>query len=488
MTQLNEQARTVNAFGTRLLSLLDRGDASSSSSNLFLSPPSIVAALSLALAAAEPGSECEKQLREALAPSSCASAEEALASVAALLSSAVAASSTSSSSSPSSSSPAPSPIVEAANSVWCAGGYEFSEDYLSRLEPFKAEARSLSEGGAKAINSWVSAKTRGKISAIVDETTAAAATAILVNALYFKGQWRQKFDPRASGPGDFEVSKEEKKKIKAHFMNKTFKRGSGAKVFKKAGAVSLAVKLPYASSSSSSSSTDDGDAGGGESGGERDLFEAVFALPEPGVPFADALAALQEEEKREGEEGGGGEVGGGEGGEGKWTDPPRAGVEVSVPAFKAEGACLRLAPLLRAPPPSSSSSSSSPCSSGGLGLSAPFCQATCEFTRMFAGGREAPAIEEVLHKVTVECDEQGSEAAAATAVVMMRAMLAVEEPLRFSADRPFLFCVRHVASGLDLFAGRVAVPRSWEGKEGDGKADGGDGEPGCRPGAAPVCD
>ena len=93
---------------------------------------------------------------------------------------------------------------------------------------------------------------------------------------------------------------------------------------------------------------------------------------------------------------------------------------------------------------------------------------------------------EVLHKVCVECDEEGSEAAAATAVVMMRAMLAVEEPLRFAADRPFLFCVRHAARGLDLFAGRVAVPRSWRGGGGEGGGEG-DGEPGCRPGGDPVC-
>ena len=437
----NEQAAKINAAGVLLLSGLDENESGSSpATNLFLSPPSIVAALALALAAAEPGSECEQELRRAVAPRSCASAEEALASVAALLSSAVASSSPSDSSS--------RPIVEAANSVWCAGGFEFSRDYLSRLEPLGAEARSLSDG-ARAINDWVASKTRKKITDIVDEGTAAAATAILVNALYFKGTWKQKFDPRASGPGEFEVCKENKIR-EAHFMNKLFKRGSGAKVFAKEGAVTLAIKLPY--SSSSSPSTD-----------SEDLFEAVFALPEPGVPFSDALAALQE--------GGSGGEGGG-GAEGGWRDPPRAGVEVSVPAFRAEGACLRLAPLLRS----------------SLGLSAPFCQADCRFTRMFSGGRAAPAVEEVLHKVCVECDEEGSEAAAATAAVMVRAMLAVEEPLRFVADRPFLFCVRHAASGLDLFAGRVAGPRRWEG--GEGGARGGrearEGEPGCRPGGAPV--
>ena len=181
-------------------------------------------------------------------------------------------------------------------------------------------------------------------------------------------------------------------------MNKLFKRGSGAQVFRKEGVVSLAVKLLYASSSSFSSSNE-----GGERGGERekegegekinlDLFEAVFALPEPGVPFSEALAALQESSGEEAVEKN----------EGKWQDPPRAGLDVSVPAFKVEGACLRLAtPLQRS----------------SLGLSAPFSQTTCEFTRMFSGGKAAPAIEEVLHKVCVECDEEGSEAAAATAVV-----------------------------------------------------------------------
>ena len=67
------------------------------------------------------------------------------------------------------------------------------------------------------------ASTRGKIDSIIDETTAASATAILVNALYFKGQWKNKFDPKLSGPGEFEIEKgnekegkSEGKKIKAH--------------------------------------------------------------------------------------------------------------------------------------------------------------------------------------------------------------------------------------------------------------------------------
>ena len=59
----------------------------------------------------------------------------------------------------------------------------------------------------------------------------------------------------------------------------------------------------------------------------------------------------------------------------------------------------------------------------------------------------------------VDVDEQGTEAAAVTGVVMTRALLAF--PVSFHADRPFFFSVRHVPSGADLFVGRVADVRRW---------------------------
>jgi serpin B len=60
----------------------------------------------------------------------------------------------------------------------------------------------------------------------------------------------------------------------------------------------------------------------------------------------------------------------------------------------------------------------------------------------------------------VRVDEKGTEAAAATAVVGVRA-LSVGPTLRhvsFRADRPFLFLLRDVRSGLVLFLGRVDNP------------------------------
>jgi serpin B len=67
----------------------------------------------------------------------------------------------------------------------------------------------------------------------------------------------------------------------------------------------------------------------------------------------------------------------------------------------------------------------------------------------------------VLHKAFVEVDEKGTEAAAATAVVIGLTSMPVEpeQPKVFRADRPFLFLIRHNPSGAILFMGRVMDPR-----------------------------
>ena len=70
-------------------------------------------------------------------------------------------------------------------------------------------------------------------------------------------------------------------------------------------------------------------------------------------------------------------------------------------------------------------------------------------------------ISNVFHKTFVEVDEKGTEAAAATAVVMMRATAHFEEakPIEVRVDRPFLFAIQHRLSGACLFLCRVVDPR-----------------------------
>lgn len=63
-----------------------------------------------------------------------------------------------------------------------------------------------------------------------------------------------------------------------------------------------------------------------------------------------------------------------------------------------------------------------------------------------------------LHKAFVAVDEEGTEAAAATALITATAELSPPEPAVFRADHPFLFLIRHRSTGSILFMGRVADP------------------------------
>ncbi|MEA3375385.1 MAG: serpin family protein [Chloroflexota bacterium] len=66
-------------------------------------------------------------------------------------------------------------------------------------------------------------------------------------------------------------------------------------------------------------------------------------------------------------------------------------------------------------------------------------------------------ISEVVHKAFVSVDEAGTEAAAATAVVMVESAMP-EEPVEMTVDQPFVFLIRDIETGAILFVGRVVDP------------------------------
>jgi len=98
-----------------------------------------------------------------------------------------------------------------------------------------------------------------------------------------------------------------------------------------------------------------------------------------------------------------------------------------------------------------------------LGMTLAFDRSQADLSGV--NGRQAPSqealfISRVLHKAFVEVNEEGTEAAAATAINMtlgMAVSLSNRVPV-FRADHPFLFAVRDRKSGTILFLGRVADP------------------------------
>jgi serpin B len=89
-----------------------------------------------------------------------------------------------------------------------------------------------------------------------------------------------------------------------------------------------------------------------------------------------------------------------------------------------------------------------------LGMTVPF-STDADFSRL-AGPGAGLAISDVLHEAFVTVDESGTEAAAATALVLEVTSVAI--PIMMRVDRPFFFAIRHVESGALLFTGRVMNP------------------------------
>lgn len=123
-----------------------------------------------------------------------------------------------------------------------------------------------------------------------------------------------------------------------------------------------------------------------------------------------------------------------------WCAALRAGlVRVALPRWKAT-ARLELNEAL-----------------GRLGVTTAFRHPGADFSGM-DGTREL-YLSSVLHEATIEVDEHGTEAAAATAVVDVMGPPGPAEPsFTFRADRPFLYAIRDTETGAILFMGRVVDP------------------------------
>ncbi len=94
-----------------------------------------------------------------------------------------------------------------ANSIWYRNDYKFEQTFFDLCKQyFDAEVTGLnfneSEKSKEIINNWVNEKTKGKIKDIVDQIDGNSMM-FLINAIYFKGAWHSKFEPKDTYKGKF---------------------------------------------------------------------------------------------------------------------------------------------------------------------------------------------------------------------------------------------------------------------------------------------
>ena len=92
-----------------------------------------------------------------------------------------------------------------------------------------------------------------------------------------------------------------------------------------------------------------------------------------------------------------------------------------------------------------------------LGMSVAF-GGGADFTKMSSSG--GIWIDEVIHKTFVDVNEEGTEAAAVTVVVMVYTSNGGDDTFYFRADRPFVFVIHEKQSGTILFIGKIVEPGS----------------------------
>ena len=117
--------------------------------------------------------------------------------------------------------PEPCRVLRVADSVWKRNDIpeDFKEDYKMRLQMYGAEHRGFDLSSViRDVNDWANEKTEGMIPRLLpDDYDVSDLAVILMNALYFKNSWKDKFEKGAENGGDFTTA--DGKTVKKTFMS-----------------------------------------------------------------------------------------------------------------------------------------------------------------------------------------------------------------------------------------------------------------------------
>lgn len=136
--------------------------------------------------------------------------------------------------------PDPKVDISIANSVWTGKDRKFREDFIKKISVhYEANAKNIDFNSSEAveqINRWVNEKTKGKISEIVDESIKDSIL-LIINAMYFKGIWREVFEEGMTKEDAFYLTNGREKRVHLMFQEGRYNYLENEKF--------QAISLPY---------------------------------------------------------------------------------------------------------------------------------------------------------------------------------------------------------------------------------------------------
>ncbi|XP_027240949.2 serpin B9-like [Cricetulus griseus] len=292
-------------------------------------------------------------------------------------------------------------ILRMANRIFAEVACELPPAFKeSCLQFYHSETEQLSfvkapEESREHINMWVSKQTEGKIPELLSGDSINSNTRmVLVNALYFKGRWQQSFTKTLTKEMPFKINQKEKQPVQMMRQKDTFHLAYVNEV------QAQVLLMPY----------------------EGMELSMVVLLPDDGVDLSKVENSLTFEKLT------------------AWTRPyfmKSTDVEVFLPKFKLQedydmGSVLQRLTMMNV-----------------------FQEDKADLSGM--SPEKDLCLSQFIHKSVVEVNEEGTEAAAASATISVDCA-DIRHVSTFCADHPFLFFIRHKETNSLLFCGRFSSP------------------------------
>jgi serpin B len=293
--------------------------------------------------------------------------------------------------------------ISLANRIWAQAGYRLRSEHVELLKKYygagleSLDLRGQPKSACQVMNRWVAEQTEGNIENLISPQDLNELTRIvLINAIYFKGQWTAPFRSANTSDARFFVSPSRRAGVKMMHQENRFAYGC-------ADGVQI-LELPY---------------------GKKVGLSMVVLLPRRFGGLAKLQRSLSVDTLN------------------RWLTAlaPRV-VRVYLPRFRIRERIM-LVPALRA-----------------MGMVAACSETEADFSGISGqqpGLCISSVIHEAFVEVDEKGTEAAAATAVLGALMLSRIHLPPRIPV-FRADHPFIFLIRHVESGTVLFLGRVMNP------------------------------